>query len=43
LVLAAVQCSASEFCPVWHPSPFFSELQLVVFERIYHKNYINIT
>lgn len=30
--LAAIQCSASEFCLVWHTGTFFSELQLVIFE-----------
>jgi hypothetical protein len=31
--LAAIQCSASEFCLVRHSGTFFSELQPVIFAR----------
>jgi hypothetical protein len=30
--LAAIQCSASEFCLFWHTGTFFSGLQLVILE-----------
>jgi hypothetical protein len=33
LALAAIQCSASEFCLVWHTGTFSFELRLLIFAR----------